>query len=189
MLGMKRRSLAGSLAILIVMGAMSGCEADSTKVEVPGVVGSSVDEAVDAINARGLEAVVRGDPGQGANWLVVQQDPNALGDPVEAGSEVALTVESILEAAAEDCAIPGGAADRGASLILDFAGSDAGSGELIDRHYECIVRELEVPDAVQATIMSTRALDGRQTADWNGITATWTYHPDEGLELILEIDD
>ncbi|WP_269142641.1 hypothetical protein [Georgenia yuyongxinii] len=35
---------------------------------------------------------------------------------------------------------------------------------------------------------STRALDGRQTAEWDGVVATWSFHPDDGLDVILELD-
>jgi hypothetical protein len=31
----------------------------------------------------------------------------------------------------------------------------------------------------------TRALDGRQTASWSFIEASWTYHPDNGLDVII----
>jgi hypothetical protein len=34
-------------------------------------------------------------------------------------------------------------------------------------------------------IERTRALDGTQEAESDGVTATWTYHPDAGLSLIL----
>jgi hypothetical protein len=32
----------------------------------------------------------------------------------------------------------------------------------------------------------TRALDGTQSASWDAIEATWSYHPDNGFDIILE---
>ena len=29
----------------------------------------------------------------------------------------------------------------------------------------------------------TRALDGMQTDSWGGMTARWTYHPDNGMNI------
>lgn len=187
MVTMRARAFAPWILLLALAG-VSGC-AGTPQVAVPGVLGEPVDDAVAEVEATGLKAVVRGDPGSGPGWLVTEQEPTALDGQVDEGSEVVLTAQSVLEGAAEDCAIPGGADDGGASLILDFAGADTDSGELIDRHFECVMRQLDGPQSVQAAIMSTRALDGRQTATWDGIAASWTYHPDTGLDLILELED
>jgi hypothetical protein len=32
---------------------------------------------------------------------------------------------------------------------------------------------------------NTRALDGMQTASWGNYEASWTYHPDEGLDVVV----
>ena len=40
-------------------------------------------------------------------------------------------------------------------------------------------------DGLVKTFGATRALDGRQQASWDGFEASWTYHPDNGLTLIL----
>lgn len=31
----------------------------------------------------------------------------------------------------------------------------------------------------------TRALDGTQHGTWGNISASWTYHPDSGLDAVL----
>ncbi|GLU91365.1 hypothetical protein [Agromyces sp. NBRC 114283] len=89
-----------------------------------------------------------------------------------------------LEAAAEKCEISALAiGDEGKTLILDMK-VDGGSGLPIE-DVVCALAELNVSDAVLSQMDSTRALDGKQTAEWDDITATWTYHPDEGLDVIL----
>jgi hypothetical protein len=40
-----------------------------------------------------------------------------------------------------------------------------------------------------AHMTSTRALDGRQTASWDGIDAAWSYHPDSGMNMTVSISD
>ena len=52
----------------------------------------------------------------------------------------------------------------------------------------CGLDALDVPVSKKNLITSTRALDGRQTGSWDGFTATWSYHPDSGLNLKIEDD-
>lgn len=49
----------------------------------------------------------------------------------------------------------------------------------------CVLTAVSVPDSVVSQIDATRALDGMQKASWNNISATWTYHPDDGLQIIV----
>jgi len=32
----------------------------------------------------------------------------------------------------------------------------------------------------------TRALDGTQSDTWDGLQASWSYHPDSGINLLIE---
>ncbi len=43
---------------------------------------------------------------------------------------------------------------------------------------------LDLPDYIWQSMLETSALDGRQTETANGITVSWKYHPDNGLEAI-----
>ncbi|GAB2502627.1 hypothetical protein [Nocardiopsis aegyptia] len=92
------------------------------------------------------------------------------------------------EAAVDDCGITAGAwariGDDGESLSLDNRGADESSGISVDSLF-CILVELEAPDSVVEEMSQTRALDGRQSADWDGIHASWAYHPDTGLDVVL----
>lgn len=49
----------------------------------------------------------------------------------------------------------------------------------------CVLTTLSVPDSVVSQMDATRALDGMQKASWDKISATWTYHPDNGFRIIL----
>lgn len=51
---------------------------------------------------------------------------------------------------------------------------------------QCVISELKIPTAVTMQIEETRALDGRQEASWEHYKASWTYHPDAGLNMIIQ---
>jgi hypothetical protein len=51
--------------------------------------------------------------------------------------------------------------------------------------FDCIIEELDVPDAVLDRINNTRALDGYQDATFGEFAASWTYHPDDGLNMTI----
>jgi hypothetical protein len=75
-------------------------------------------------------------------------------------------------------------ADEGDTLLVDTIGKEDPTGVEITA-LACLVRELNVPSAVVAHMDSTRALDGRQEDTWPGFTASWSYHPDAGMDLIV----
>lgn len=50
---------------------------------------------------------------------------------------------------------------------------------------ECLLEALGSPSSVILQMEQTRALDGMQHATWGTTKATWTYHPDNGLKVIL----
>jgi hypothetical protein len=54
----------------------------------------------------------------------------------------------------------------------------------------CLFDALGLPDHVFTVVNETRALDGRQRGTWAGYSASWTYHPDQGLRMTIveEVD-
>ncbi|MFU8947910.1 hypothetical protein ACLRGF_14390 [Mycetocola zhadangensis] len=76
--------------------------------------------------------------------------------------------------------------DDGASLTMNSFGAESDGADL-DEIF-CVLKELEAPDSVTSLIESTRALDGRQTATWNDLAASWGYHPDDGLDIVIEVE-
>jgi hypothetical protein len=77
--------------------------------------------------------------------------------------------------------------DGGKTLIVNASGDAIKT--IIDTQTEaCILDYLETPESVRAHIEGTRALDGRQTDSWDGFTAAWTYHPDDGLDITIEAE-
>ena len=48
---------------------------------------------------------------------------------------------------------------------------------------EDVNRELGLPSSLFDEMGETRGIDGTQSYSYNGIYVTWSYHPDEGLEV------
>lgn len=72
--------------------------------------------------------------------------------------------------------------DGGASVELN---ANYSLGDVSPSNVECVLAELGSPDSVYARMGRTRALDGTQTAEWGSYSASWTYHPDNGLNVIV----
>ena len=51
-----------------------------------------------------------------------------------------------------------------------------------------MLTELGFSSAVIDRMDKTRALDGTQEADGKNCNVTWTYHPDDGLQMVFEAD-
>lgn len=93
--------------------------------------------------------------------------------------------------AAKRCGLTGVVeiADGGRTMIVDGEGEDAGSGRVSLGDLECIIDAVDTPASVKELMYSTRSLDGRQSGDWEGVSASWGYHPDDGLDIIFVIAD
>ncbi|MET4061749.1 hypothetical protein ABIB35_003326 [Arthrobacter sp. UYP6] len=96
-----------------------------------------------------------------------------------------------IEAAAETCSVSDtfgvDMGDNGQSISMSSEGEDSAGAEYAD--ITCVLAELEVPDSVETRIGTTRALDGRQSAEWDTFAASWGYHPDSGLNIVVEVAD
>jgi hypothetical protein len=74
--------------------------------------------------------------------------------------------------------------DDGDSVSLQTEGDETSGADLAD--VVCVLAELDVPDSVITRMDSTRALDGRQTGEWDDLSASWSYHPSNGLDIVIE---
>lgn len=77
--------------------------------------------------------------------------------------------------------------DGGSTMLFDGRGTEDFFGAPFEA-LACIQEKLKMPAAVVAHIGATRALDGRQQDSWDGFTASWSYHPDNGTDLIIQVD-
>ena len=79
-------------------------------------------------------------------------------------------------------------ADDGSYLMIDtnpnnYKGNTAFAETGLD-HIEKLNKALGLPDWLYEEMLRTRALDGRQKEDFDNIAVTWSYHPDQGMEVI-----
>lgn len=95
---------------------------------------------------------------------------------------------SAFEAAIDSCGVENNSGarigDAGSSLIIDHQGEDEVAG-LTTLQLDCIIDALGTPESVVEQMQTTTAMQGRQTATWADLDASWTYHPDNGLDLIF----
>jgi hypothetical protein len=96
--------------------------------------------------------------------------------------------QSKIQQASQSCHLDGSAyaalGDGGYTITLKGQ-PDAGTTGLPIKDIACVLRAVSVPDSVVSQMDSTRALDGMQKATWDKISASWTYHPTNGLKVIL----
>jgi len=78
--------------------------------------------------------------------------------------------------------------DSGSSLSLENEGEDDFSG-LSSAEVFCILDELGMPDHVEQDMLNTTSMDGRREASWEGMTASWSYHPDRGIDTIIYLEE
>lgn len=110
----------------------------------------------------------------------------------EPDGEVATVEEDVqiprLTAAARECASLSGrdavtVSEDGSALVIDMQNEDDTEGF---EQAVCVFVELETSEATIAKVDGTTALMGVRTADESGLHYEWTYHPDNGLDMVIE---
>ena len=71
-------------------------------------------------------------------------------------------------------------ADGGTTIVID-TGSEYGDPAGMD----CVLRELRTPQSIQAEMGRTTAMMGVQRAESDGIEYSWSYHPDNGVNMVI----
>lgn len=105
--------------------------------------------------------------------------------------QTATTAESserLITGAVEECGLSEAVGvtvmDEGRSVTLQTEGKET-YGAAYDE-VVCVLDGLDMPESVKSRMTSTRSLDGMQEGTWPGYAATWNYHPDDGLHIIVE---
>ena len=98
-----------------------------------------------------------------------------------------LSKPTVLEQAATQCDA-GEIGDGGDTLFVDTVGTVRLSGNETTADLACVLKALNTPAFIIRAMERTNALAGRQTESWDGISASWTYHPDEGLDVTFHLE-
>lgn len=174
------------VTIPLLVSLAAGCA--PREVEVPDVRGDSVPDAVQALDDAGftvkIDGITADDPTAEA-WTVTYQQP--LPGGAEPGATVTVRALSPLVRARDACGA-GEVVDDGRAIILDMRGEELFSGDLSYEDVVCVLDELDVPESIHTKMGATRSLDGRLSDSWAHYEASWTYHPDDGLDVLVELD-
>lgn len=73
-------------------------------------------------------------------------------------------------------------ADEGATLIIQTEGESDYAGYF---DYLCVVGELGTSERIKSSIGNTTSMMGRQTAEEDGLSYEYSYHPDNGLYVLI----
>lgn len=119
-----------------------------------------------------------------AGCIVAVAPLAACGKGAEPAVAPSSSAPSRFAAANSSCGNAWDLRDGGKTLIGDGKGEEDASGLSIQQ-IVCPLLQLKAPTAVVSHMDSTRALDGQQTDEWDGIKARWTYHPDAGFSVTL----
>jgi hypothetical protein len=74
--------------------------------------------------------------------------------------------------------------DSGMTLTIVSEGEESPGAPI--EQIGCVLVALGVPDSVLSQIDRTTSMQGVQRATWSDFEASWTYHPDNGLNMIVE---
>jgi len=105
--------------------------------------------------------------------------------PTARSTTTAASGPTALRSAYTSCGSTGQISDSDRTLLLDMTGSQSGSGDLNEKQVACVLNGINTPQYVFDHMAATRALDGRQSDSWGDFTASWSYHPDQGLDVIV----
>lgn len=87
-----------------------------------------------------------------------------------------------MEQVAASCGVS--AASDGQSITVRTASAKAAGGKSV-KDVACVLAGLKAPQHIYSLIDATRALDGMQSESWGDYVARWTYHPDNGLTIVI----
>lgn len=110
----------------------------------------------------------------------------------EAEAAVAAQVDETFSNAVRACgadktyAIVG---DKGNTLSVEHAGKDDFGAGITGEEVWCLIDSMDAPQAVVSHMEQTTSMDGRQTETWDNIEASWSYHPDRGMDSVFKITD
>lgn len=85
----------------------------------------------------------------------------------------------------ETCLTPTGVtvSDGGKSIIINGMGEESYGATVYDT--ACILSAINTPSYILSNMETTNSLMGRQSDTFDGIDVSWSYHPDNGLDVVI----
>lgn len=123
----------------------------------------------------------------GITGAAAERDEAAAADQVARDAEAA--IDRSLTDAVDTCGAQDedgiSIGDEGQSLTMDGKGNESDGASIVV--IACVLTEIDVLDSVISRIDNTRSLDGRLEGAWENYEASWSYHPDSGMNFVVEI--
>jgi hypothetical protein len=87
--------------------------------------------------------------------------------------------------ASKFCGSVGQVTDRGRALFVDGKGAAARTGTASADDVFCVLDYLTAPSAITEPMKQARNPDGRESQLWDRFNMSWTYHPINGLDVVI----
>lgn len=86
----------------------------------------------------------------------------------------------------ETCGSPSGitVSDAGKTLSVNTKGEEDYSGATYS-DMVCIINAVDTPSYILSNMETTNSLMGRQSDEFNDIEVTWSYHPNNGMNIVF----
>lgn len=122
--------------------------------------------------------------------LLVPIVRDAVSDsPVAQSSSSSTTAEETLGGAVESCGADNSRhirlIDDSSGVTMSGQGEESAGADMFTMF--CIFDALEMPERTINKVEMTRALDGQISDTWGEFKGTWSYHPDSGLNMTIEV--
>lgn len=90
----------------------------------------------------------------------------------------------------DTCGSPSGitVSDQGKTIVIDGQGEEDYYGASIG-DIACVINAVNTPSYVISNMETTNSLMGRQSATFDKIEVSWSYHPDNGLDIVYHKND
>lgn len=73
--------------------------------------------------------------------------------------------------------------DNGKTISIDGEGEEDPGSPM--KETACVLFAIPVPSYIIERIDKTRALDGMQREEFDGFSISWSYHPNDGLDVVI----
>ena len=85
----------------------------------------------------------------------------------------------------DTCLTPTGitVSDGGKTLIINGRGEDSYGATIYDT--ACVLNAIGTPSYILSSMETTNSLMGRQSDTFDDINVSWSYHPDNGLDVVV----
>jgi hypothetical protein len=121
----------------------------------------------------------------GAVVVLASNPGTPMATPSTTSPTLRQNIPAALRTAYTRCGGVGEISDGDKTLYVNTQGEKANSGTASITELYCVLDSLEPPSYVTIKMRQTRAFDGQVSEKWGSFEASWTFHPDAGLDVLI----